>query len=206
MPYWAELWPSGLALARALPPRLDGLRVVELGCGLGVPSLTAAARGADVTALDWARDAIALLDRNAARNHVELFGVAADWRAFTGSFDLVLGADLLYERRNVQALVSCCLRSPRTCCSASRGGRMPASSSSLPRPTGRSRSFPSACTGSRDRLEQIRKLDRVGEERRVPCVELERLDAESLARHPGLPVGPDRAVAEGHDRRAEPGR
>ncbi len=104
MPYWAELWPSGLALARALPPRLDGLRVVELGCGLGVPSLTAAARGADVTALDWARDAIELLDRNAARNHVELFGVTADWRAFTGSFDLVLGADLLYERRNVQAL------------------------------------------------------------------------------------------------------
>ena len=105
MPYWAELWPSGLALARSLPARLDELRVVELGCGLGVPSLTAAARGAEVTALDWAGDAIALLDRNAARNGVELVGVAADWRSFTGSFDLVLGADLLYERRNVQALV-----------------------------------------------------------------------------------------------------
>ncbi len=104
MPYWAELWPSGLALARALPPRLDGLRIVELGCGLGVPSLTAAARGAEVTALDWAQDAIALLDVNAGRNHVELSGVTADWRTFTGSFDLVLGADLLYERRNVEAL------------------------------------------------------------------------------------------------------
>ena len=47
MPYWAELWPSGLALARALPRRLDGLRVVELGCGLGVPSLDGGrARGA----------------------------------------------------------------------------------------------------------------------------------------------------------------
>ena len=40
----------------------------------------------------------------------------------------------------------------------------------------------------------------------MPCVELQRLDAESLAGHPGLPVGPDRAVAEGHDRRAQPGR
>ena len=40
----------------------------------------------------------------------------------------------------------------------------------------------------------------------MPCVELERLDAESLAGHPGLPVGPDRAVAKGHDRRTEPGR
>jgi len=45
MPYWAELWPAGIALAEALPDRLDGVRVVELGCGLGVPSLVAAARG-----------------------------------------------------------------------------------------------------------------------------------------------------------------
>ena len=46
MPYWAELWPGGLALAEALPADLTGIRVVELGCGLGVPSLVAAARGA----------------------------------------------------------------------------------------------------------------------------------------------------------------
>src|SRR3954469_10523451 len=39
LPYWAELWPAGLALARALPDDLAGVRVVELGCGLGVPSL-----------------------------------------------------------------------------------------------------------------------------------------------------------------------
>ena len=47
LPYWAELWPSGLALARALPLRGSrGWRVIELGAGLGVPSLVAAARGA----------------------------------------------------------------------------------------------------------------------------------------------------------------
>ncbi len=40
----------------------------------------------------------------------------------------------------------------------------------------------------------------------MPGIELERLDAESLAGHQGLPVGPDRAVAKGHDRRTEPGR
>jgi len=40
----------------------------------------------------------------------------------------------------------------------------------------------------------------------VPRVELERLDAENLARHHLLPVGPNRAVAEGHDRRSQPGR
>ena len=65
LPYWAELWPAALALVAALPP-IGGLRVVELGCGLGLPSLVAAARGAEVTATDWAPDAIELLERNAA--------------------------------------------------------------------------------------------------------------------------------------------
>jgi predicted nicotinamide N-methyase len=82
MPYWAELWPAGLALAEALPDDLAGVRVVELGCGLGVPSLVAAARGATVTAVDWAADAIALLRENAARNGLELEAVRADWRSF----------------------------------------------------------------------------------------------------------------------------
>jgi predicted nicotinamide N-methyase len=105
MPYWAELWPSGLALASALPERVAGLRIVELGCGLGVPSLVAAARGATVTALDWAVQAAALLRMNARRNHVTLEAVHGDWRAFSGSYDLVLGADLLYEARNAEALL-----------------------------------------------------------------------------------------------------
>jgi len=110
MPYWAELWPAGLALARALPERLDGVRLVEVGCGLGVPSLVAAARGAKVTAVDWAADAIALLRENAARNGLELEAVRADWRSFEGSFDLALAADVLYEERNVEPLVELMLR------------------------------------------------------------------------------------------------
>ncbi|HKC77906.1 MAG TPA: methyltransferase domain-containing protein, partial [Gaiellaceae bacterium] len=71
LPYWAELWPSGLALARHVAARdLQGLRVLELGCGLGLPSLAAAACGAEVLATDWAEDAIELLRRNAPRNDV----------------------------------------------------------------------------------------------------------------------------------------
>ena len=104
MPYWAELWPAGIALAEALPDRLDGVRVVELGCGLGVPSLVAAARGAAVTAVDWAQDAIELLRANAASNNLSLRAVHADWRGFTGEFDLALAADVLYEERNVEPL------------------------------------------------------------------------------------------------------
>jgi predicted nicotinamide N-methyase len=105
MPYWAELWPSGLALARALPTGIEGLTVVELGCGLGVPSLVAAARGARVTAIDWAEDAIELLRQNAARNRLDLRAQRADWRTFDGTCDIALAADVLYEERNVRPLL-----------------------------------------------------------------------------------------------------
>ena len=64
LPYWAELWPSGVALAEHVGERdLAGRRVLELGAGLGLPSLAAALRGADVLATDWADDAVALLAR-----------------------------------------------------------------------------------------------------------------------------------------------
>ncbi len=110
LPYWAELWPSGLALARQIAPRgLHGLRVLELGCGLGWPSLTAALRGADVLATDWAEDAIGLLRQNAERNGVFVRVARVRWSEpepllRAAPWDLVLGADLLYEARNAEQL------------------------------------------------------------------------------------------------------
>ena len=72
MPYWAELWPSALALARVVGVRaLHGARTLELGCGLGLPSLAAAVAGGRVLATDWAPDAIAMTERNAARNGLD---------------------------------------------------------------------------------------------------------------------------------------
>ena len=107
LPYWAELWPASLALAEALPERLDGVRVIELGCGLGLPSLVAAARGADVLATDWAPEAVALVAGNAARNGLALQTAVHDWREpLEATFDLVLAADVLYERRNVAPVVA----------------------------------------------------------------------------------------------------
>ena len=105
LPYWAELWPAATALADALPTRLDGVRVVELGCGLGVPALVAAARGAVVTATDWSSDAVELLARNAARNGLAVRAEVRDWREpWSGEFDLAIAADVLYEERNVEPL------------------------------------------------------------------------------------------------------
>jgi predicted nicotinamide N-methyase len=101
MPYWAELWPSGLALAEAVSAARPGGRIVELGCGLGLPSLVAALDGAAVLATDWAADAIALLERNAARVGATLEARRWNWAdPPPGRADLVLAADVLYEERN----------------------------------------------------------------------------------------------------------
>jgi predicted nicotinamide N-methyase len=110
LPYWAELWPSGLALARHVAARdLRGLRALELGCGLGLPALAAALRGADVLATDWAEDAIELLRQNAERNGVLVHVARVRWSEpehllRAAPWDLVLGADLLYEARNADQL------------------------------------------------------------------------------------------------------
>ena len=105
LPYWAELWPAARALAEALP-QVSGLRVVELGCGLGLASLVAAAKGATVTATDWSPDAVELLRENAARNGLELRVEVRDWREpWSDRFDLALAADVLYERRNVEPVL-----------------------------------------------------------------------------------------------------
>jgi predicted nicotinamide N-methyase len=109
LPYWAELWPSGVALA-AYVGGLDlrGRRVLELGAGLGLPSLAAALRGADVLATDWAEDAVALLRANADRNGVPLRAKVARWddpAAFGAGWDVVLAADVLYEQRNAEQLL-----------------------------------------------------------------------------------------------------
>jgi predicted nicotinamide N-methyase len=111
LPYWAELWPSASALARAVGVRsLRGARVLELGCGLGLPSLAAAVAGGRVLATDWADDAIAMLTRNAARNGLEIEALAVSWTAPAvlierAPWDLVLASDVLYEPRNGAALL-----------------------------------------------------------------------------------------------------
>ena len=111
LPYWAELWPSGLALAHVVEGlELAGRRVLELGAGLGLPSLAAALRGADVLATDWADDAVDLLRENAARNGVALRAERVRWDepglVLAGApWDLVLCADVLYEQRNADLLL-----------------------------------------------------------------------------------------------------
>ena len=110
VPFWARPWPSGLALAAALaadPPR-PGAKVLELGCGLGAPSIVAARAGANVLATDGSTDAVAYAAHSLALNGAEGEVAAADWAeqgdalVERGPYDLVIAADVLYTRANTE--------------------------------------------------------------------------------------------------------
>ncbi len=112
-PYWAEPWPCGIELARAVAAeRLPaGSRVLELGCGLGLPSLAAALGGADVLATDQAGDALAYVAYNARRNRVPLEVGTCRWAdpaeaVADAAWDVVLAADVLYLHAGLAALAA----------------------------------------------------------------------------------------------------
>jgi predicted nicotinamide N-methyase len=111
VPYWSVLWRSGVALAREVAALdLHRRHVVELGCGLGAPSLAAARAGAAVLATDADPDALELVEREAELNDVELETARVEWSdpeelLDRAPFDLVLGADVLYERQSVALLL-----------------------------------------------------------------------------------------------------
>jgi predicted nicotinamide N-methyase len=110
IPYWAELWPAAVGMARWLCAHEDALpnrAVLEAGCGLGLSAVTAAALGARVVCFDYEPEAVGHTRRNLAVNRVNAAAVVMDWRrpsVTPGAFDLVLGADILYEKRFVTPL------------------------------------------------------------------------------------------------------
>lgn len=102
-PMFGVIWSAARAVADQLAREdLRGLRVLELGCGLALPSLVAARGGADVIATDQHPHAEALLLRNLDRNG--LGGVRyrwLDWREPAPdvpdrSFDRVVASDVLF--------------------------------------------------------------------------------------------------------------
>ena len=110
-PYWSVLWRSGVALGRELAGQeMRGLRVVELGCGLAVPSIAAARAGAIAVATDRDPEALELVACNARANYVFVETAQVEWEKpddlmARGPFDLVLGTDVLYERSGVALLL-----------------------------------------------------------------------------------------------------
>jgi predicted nicotinamide N-methyase len=110
LPYWAELWPSSLVLAKYLWQGVDlqGLQVLELGCGLGLAGIVASHKGGMVTCTDYEADALLFTRYNALRNscpHVVVRHL--DWRAprLSQPYAVLIAADVVYERANFRPLL-----------------------------------------------------------------------------------------------------
>lgn len=115
LPYWADLWPSARVLAGALlSMRGEGRALLELGCGLGLDTTAAMAAGFSVTATDYYEDAIHMARGNAARNlGREPQARLVNWRAWPddlGTFDVVIAADVLYEKEYASLVGACVAR------------------------------------------------------------------------------------------------
>lgn len=99
LPYGIALWPAAIALAYALAERpLQGLSVLELGAGTGLPGIVASALGARVVQTDSSPSALFVGRLNAERNAASVEQRAADWSDWqdTASYDLIIGSDILY--------------------------------------------------------------------------------------------------------------
>ena len=117
VPTWGVLWPAAVALAQKVldePELVRGKRVIEVGAGLGLASLAAAAAGAkEVVMADYDENAIEVGLRSARANDgvremVEsgsFRGAALDWNdvdSWPTGFDVVLGSDVLFGTLNVR--------------------------------------------------------------------------------------------------------
>jgi len=102
VPFWAVLWPAALGMAEYFwqNTAFDGKRILELGAGLGLVGIVAAAKGAEVVQTDFIPEALQLAEQNARINGIrKIQRVLADWRKFPldDRFDLIIGSDILYE-------------------------------------------------------------------------------------------------------------
>lgn len=111
-PYFGVLWPAGKALAAYVVQnvtRLEGRQILEVGCGLALPSLLLGKLGIEVTASDNHPDVPLFLERNQKLNKINLpLFSAVDWRKSPNSapsWDRIIGSDILYESYQPQALL-----------------------------------------------------------------------------------------------------
>ena len=111
MPYWADLWPSAIALSEYITEHsaiVKNQDVIELGCGLGLPGMVASNLGGKVLMTDYLEEALSFARLNWEQNlSSEFNSELVDWRNIDDKkkYDIVLASDVAYENRSFQPLL-----------------------------------------------------------------------------------------------------
>ncbi len=103
------VWASGEILARIMHSyNIEGKRILEVGCGIGLASLILNSRSANITATDYHPEAEKFLTENTRLNNGKAIPfIRTGWTdpiTTLGKFDIIIGSDLLYERTHAQTL------------------------------------------------------------------------------------------------------
>lgn len=110
LPFWGKIWEAGIFLAAylAAQPVVPERRILEIGAGVGVSGLFAAAFGHQVTLSDYQDEILDFTRANALLNdlhHVPILKI--DWREFVPRepYDCIVGSEVVYHRPSYDALV-----------------------------------------------------------------------------------------------------
>ncbi len=108
-PIFGVIWPSSVVLAHHLyGMNLSNLRVLEVGCGIGLPSVLLNHMNVEITATDYHPEVAQLLKSNSALNNDRNIPFyRTEWANLDtelGTFDLIIGSDLLYEDSHINEL------------------------------------------------------------------------------------------------------
>lgn len=102
--YWVFCWASGQVMAKYIlehPDYVKGKRIIDFGAGSAVAGIAAKMAGAkEVIACDIDPMACMAAKANAELNGVELT-ISDNWDTIEGEIDLILVADVLYDRENL---------------------------------------------------------------------------------------------------------
>ncbi len=110
-PYWAQIWPSAIALTSYLENDKHWIldkRIVEIGAGIGLPSFTMAQYAAEMIISDHAPEAVELMEKNI--DYLQLKQVKAvclDWNALPDEMqvDTLLLSDINYAPDQFEAVL-----------------------------------------------------------------------------------------------------
>lgn len=110
-PLFGIVWNSSEVLAHHMwDYEIAGKRILEVGCGIGLASLVLNHRLADVSATDYHPEAGNFLSENVSLNKGRPIPFTrtgwADVDSGIGTFDLIIGSDLLYEAEHVELLAA----------------------------------------------------------------------------------------------------
>ena len=117
LPYWAEIWPSGIALATTIlqsPELVQRRQVIELGCGIGITAAAAMMADADLTVTDYSALSLVLTELTCLQANVPLpVTRQVNWRDSRAhilqdsgeKWPVILAGDVLYEERDIEPVL-----------------------------------------------------------------------------------------------------